>query len=187
MDTLLHALTAPWPWYVAGPILGLMVPAMLLIGSRSFGISQNLEHLCAITQPSAIKVHFFKYDWRASTWSLMFATGTALGGFLAAVVFANPFPVLVSPATLDMLAGWGFAPPSGGLLPPEIFALTPRNVVLLIGGGVLIGFGTRYAGGCTSGHGITGLALLQPQSLLAMAGLFSGGLLASHLLVPFLH
>lgn len=117
----------------------------------------------------------------------MFATGTVAGGFLAAVVFQNPFPVLVSGATLDMLTGWGFQPPSGELLPPEIFALTPRNLLLLIGGGVLVGFGTRYAGGCTSGHGITGLALLQPQSMIAVCCIFAGGMLASHLVVPRLH
>lgn len=182
---MIEAFSAPWPWYVAGPIIGLMVPLMLWIGSRSFGISQNLEHMVAITQPSVINVHFFKYDWRASGWSLAFAGGTALGGFLAGAVFANPEPVALTQPAQAMIADWGYTQ-GVGLVPPEMFDLSLRNLLLLFAGGVLVGFGTRYASGCTSGHAITGLSTLQPQSLFAVLGIFAGGMLASHLLTPFL-
>jgi len=185
MSRLIDLLYAPWPWYVAGPVIGLMVPLLLWIGSRSFGISQNLEHLCAITQSRAVGVSFFHYDWRRYGWSLAFAGGVVAGGFLGGVVFANPEPVALSRAARAMLEGWGM-PQAAGLAPPELYGLGLRNTVLLLVTGVLVGFGTRYAAGCTSGHAITGLATLQPQSGLAVLGIFAGGLCASHFIVPLL-
>jgi hypothetical protein len=184
MNTLIDALYAPWPWYVAGPLIGLMVPLMLFIGNRSFGISNNLRHLCAITQPRQVEVDFFKYDWKEHTWSLVFVIGTALGGFLAGVVFANPHPVALSPAALAMIHAWGFAAPSGNLVPVELFTPNVRNLTFLFAAGVLVGFGTRYAGGCTSGHAITGLSTLQLASVYAVIGIFTGGLISSWLLAP---
>lgn len=186
MEQLSQLLIQPWPWYVAGPLIGAMVPIMIWIGSRSFGISQNLEHLCAITQPTRIGVDFFRYDWRRSAWSLMFAAGVVLGGFLAGILFSNPQPVVLSPDALAMFSTWGVAPAGNALLPAAVFSMTLRNVVLLIGCGILVGFGTRYASGCTSGHAITGLATMQPQSLFAVLGIFGGGLLASYLIAPYL-
>ncbi|TCJ15046.1 YeeE/YedE family protein [Parasulfuritortus cantonensis] len=186
MTNLLSWLNAPWPWYVAGPLIGLMVPLMLVIGNRSFGISNNLRHLCAITQPNQIDVDFFKYDWKEHTWSLVFVIGTGLGGFLAGVVFANPDPVALSPAAVAMIHNWGFAAPAGLLVPPELFDPTLRNLTFLFAAGVLVGFGTRYAGGCTSGHAITGLSTLQLASVYAVLGIFAGGLLSAWLLVPHL-
>ena len=176
----------PWPWYVAGPLIGLMVPVMLFIGNRSFGISNNLRHLCAITQPPQVDVEFFRYNWREHTWSLVFVIGTALGGFLAGVVFANPEPVKISPATQAMLLNWGFTLPGQRLVPDELFHTSVRNFTFLFAAGVLVGFGTRYAGGCTSGHAITGLSTLQLPSLYAVLGIFGGGLFASWLLVPWM-
>jgi uncharacterized membrane protein YedE/YeeE len=186
MSSLLAWLHSPWPWYVAGPLIGLMVPLMLVIGNRSFGISNNLRHLCAITQPRQVDVDFFKYDWKEHTWSLVFVIGTALGGFLAGVVFADPAPVALTPAAVAMMQSWGFAAPAGALIPPELFDPTLRNLTFLFTAGVLVGFGTRYAGGCTSGHAITGLSTLQLASVYAVLGIFAGGLLSSWLLVPLL-
>ncbi|MDD4880865.1 MAG: YeeE/YedE thiosulfate transporter family protein [Gallionellaceae bacterium] len=186
MDTLINWLHEPWPWYVAGPMIGLMVPLMLVIGNRSFGISNNLRHLCAITQPRHVDVVFFKYNWKEHIWSLYFVIGTGLGGFLAGVAFANPNPVALTPGALAMLLSWGFTAPGGALIPPELFAPTVRNLTFLFTAGVLVGFGTRYAGGCTSGHAITGLSTLQLVSVYAVLGIFAGGLLSSWLLVPLL-
>ena len=186
MESVLSALHAPWPWYVAGPLIGLMVPLMLFIGNRSFGISNNLRHLCAITQPKQVEVHFFKYNWKEHTWSLVFVIGTGLGGFLAGIVFADPNPVQVSSAAIAMFQSWGFAAPSGQFVPPEIFDPTLRNLTLLFASGVLVGFGTRYAAGCTSGHAITGLSTLQLSSLYAVLGIFAGGIFSSWVLVPWL-
>jgi len=180
MDWLTH----PWPWYVAGPLIGLMVPLMLFIGNRSFGISNNLRHLCAITQPTQVEVDFFRYNWKEHTWSLVFVIGTALGGYLAGMVFANPHPVELSQAAQNMLLSWGFTLPGASLVPDELFHPSVRNFTFLFASGVLVGFGTRYAGGCTSGHAVTGLATLQLPSLYAVLGIFGGGLLASWFLVP---
>jgi len=183
VEAVLQALQGPWPWYVSGPIIGMLVPLMILIGSRSFGISQNLEHLCAITQPKFIRVDFFKYDWKPSAWSLVFAAGVFIGGYLAANIFPAALPPQLSEQAQVMFNGWGMAEVTS-YNPAEIFGLKLGNVILLLVGGIFIGFGTRYAGGCTSGHAITGLSTLQPQSLYAVIGIFSGGLIASHFLVP---
>ena len=167
-------------------MIGLMVPLMLFIGNRSFGISNNLRHLCAITQPPTVEIDFFRYNWREHTWSLVFVIGTALGGYLAGVAFANPHPVALSLATLNMLAGWGFTQPGLSLVPKELFHTSVHNFTFLFACGVLVGFGTRYAGGCTSGHAITGLSTLQLPSLYAVLGIFGGGLIASWFLVPWM-
>lgn len=182
MDWLYH----PWPWYVAGPLIGLMVPMMLFIGNRSFGISNNLRHLCAITQPPNVDVDFFRYNWREHVWSLVFVIGTAIGGYLAGVMFANPEPVHLSQAAQDMLLAWSFTQPGAFLVPDELFHVSVRNFTFLFASGVLVGFGTRYAGGCTSGHAITGLSTLQLPSLYAVLGIFAGGLFSSWFLVPWM-
>lgn len=183
MDTLIHWLQSPWPWYVAGPIIGLMVPLMIWIGNRSFGISSNLRHLCAISQPKSIGVDFFKYNWREQNWSLVFAVGAMLGGFLGGVVFANPEPISLSVEFLTQLAIWNI-PIGEGFLPPVLFGFYWQSIVIMFLGGVLVGFGTRYASGCTSGHAITGLSTMQAQSLLAVLGIFAGGLIAAHFITP---
>ena len=185
MDMLLHLLQSPWPWYVAGPVIGLMVPLMIWIGSRSFGISSNLRHLCAISQPQSIGVDFFKYNWREHNWSLVFALGAVLGGFLAGVVFANPDPINLSVGFLTKLAYWNIAI-GEGFLPPLLFGAYWQSIVIMLVGGIFVGFGTRYANGCTSGHAITGLSTMQPQSLLAVLGIFGGGLIAAHFITPTL-
>ena len=185
MNAIIAWLHAPWPWYVSGPLIGLMVPLMLWIGNRSFGISANLRHMCAMTQPKSVSVEFFQYNWREQSWSLIFAVGAVLGGFLAGIVFANPDPIDLSVAALTMFSYWN-VPITGGYLPHVLFDLTWMGVIVMFIGGVLVGFGTRYASGCTSGHAITGLSTLQPQSLLAVAGIFAGGLLSSHFITPHL-
>ena len=185
METLLELLHSPWPWYVSGPIIGFMVPLLLLVGNRSFGISQNLEHLCAISQPRIVHIRFFKYDWRPSLWSLIFATGVPIGGWLAGVVFTNPQPIELSSAAIQQFSAWGLKDMTM-LNPPELFSFSWSSIPLLIISGILIGFGTRYASGCTSGHAITGISTFQIQSVYAVIGIFAGGMLASHWIVPLL-
>ena len=182
---MLDMLTRPWPWYVAGPIIGLFVPALLVLGNRQFGISSNLRHLCAAVVPA--RVEFFHYDWRnAGRWNLAFLAGIVVGGFIAARVLGIP-DVAVSPETRDALARLGIRD-FAGLVPRDVFSwsslLTFRGLSLIVGGGFLVGFGTAYAGGCTSGHGISGLAVFDRTSLLAVAGFFAGGLLGTFVLLP---
>lgn len=180
-------LSEPWPWYVAGPLIGATVPLLLWLGNRSFGISENLRHLCAMV-PS--RVSFFRYDWRAAgAWNLAFAFGIVLGAFVAAVLFANPDPLVVAEATQRDLAALGVET-GGGLAPASLFSLAAlgswKTWAILLTGGFLVGFGARYAGGCTSGHAISGLANLQLPSLVAVIGFFAGGLAMTHLIFPLL-
>lgn len=178
-------LARPWPWFVAGPLIGLFVPALLLVGNRLFGISGSLRAACAALAPR--RVEYFHYDWRRlGSWNLAFLLGVVLGGFLAARFVGIP-DVALSPQTEADLAGLGIHD-LHGLVPREVFGwsslLAVRGFVSLVVGGFLVGFGTAYAGGCTSGHAISGLADLQLASLVAVAGFFAGGLLATHALLP---
>ena len=181
-----------WPWYVAGPLIGLVVPFLLLFGGKVFGISANLRHLCAAVPASdRLKPGFLRYDWRrAGGWNLVFVLGVALGGALAVGVWGVPQAGLhVSDATRADLRALGLTDFSG-FVPAELLSwaalATPAGAVAIVLGGFLVGFGARYAGGCTSGHAISGLADLQPASLVAVAGFFAGGLLATHLFLPLL-
>lgn len=181
-------LTQPWPWYVAGPLIGLIVPLLLLIGNKIFGVSSSLRHFCAACIPSDIS--YFNYDWRKTGgWNLLFIAGAFLGGFLGGYVFENPEPVQISSATAAALQQVGVSDFSG-LVPQDIFnwenLLTIQGIVFMIAGGFLVGFGARYAGGCTSGHAISGVANLQPGSLIAVAGFFIGGLFTTYFLLPLL-
>lgn len=177
----------PLPWYVAGPLIGLMVPALLLIGNKAFGVSSNFRHLCAALAPG--RIEYFGHDWRTiGSWNLAFLLGIFVGAAAASYV-APPLSVALAPDTVEALHQLGLSD-LRGLGPRELFSwaslLTIRGLVLMVGGGFLVGFGTAWAGGCTSGHAIAGLASLQLPSLLAVCGFFAGGLAATHLLLPWL-
>lgn len=183
---IIGALSRPWPWYVAGPLIGLFVPGLLVAGNRMFGISSNLRHVCAAGM--AGRVAFFRYDWRTvGGWNLAFALGILIGGAIAGRFLAGGASIELSPAARDSLAALGLKDLTG-LVPSELFTWSAlaswRGLVMLIGGGFLIGFGTAYAGGCTSGHAISGLADLQLPSLVAVVGFFAGGLVGTWILLP---
>lgn len=186
---MMNLLQQPWPWYIAGPLIGLMVPALLLIGGKSFGISSNLRHLCAATVPSGIPL--FDYDWRREGgWNLLFALGILIGGFFAVtVLLPDGYSVAISDATRRDLQLLGIHDLSG-LVPRELMGWqalgSSRGWLTLGAGGFLVGFGSRWAGGCTSGHAILGLATFQLPSLLAVVGFFAGGLAMTHVVMPFL-
>lgn len=183
---------SPWPWYIAGPLIGLVVPALLLLGGKVFGLSANLRHACAaLPVPTRLTPAFLRYDWRtAGLWNLAFAAGIAAGGFVGLNVLADPAaPIALAPATADALRALGLTP-GAGLVPTELVSwaalASPVGLLMIVGGGFLVGFGARWAGGCTSGHAISGLADLQLPSLVAVAGFFGGGLLMTHLVLPIL-
>lgn len=174
-----------WPWWVAGPALGLFVPTLLIVGNRVFGVSSNLRHLCSAIAPRGLD--YFRYDWqREGLWNLVFLAGILIGGFLASHT-GSTHGIAISAETKAALAKLGMHDFSG-IAPEEIFnwhaLLTVRGFVCVIVGGFFVGFGTAYAGGCTSGHAISGLADFQLPSLLAVIGFFAGGLAATYLLFP---
>jgi uncharacterized protein len=175
----------PWPWYVAGPVIGLFVPALLILGNKVFGVSSNLRHLCSAVLPG--NIDYLRYDWkRASLWNLLFLAGVLVGGFLA-VHSGGSQSVAISEPTRLALTKLGIHDFSG-LAPRQVFSWsalpTLKGFVSIVVGGFLVGFGTAYAGGCTSGHAISGLADMQPSSLIAVLGFFAGGLIATHFLLP---
>lgn len=163
-----------------------MVPALLILGNKRLGVSSSLRDICAACVPAGID--FLHYDWRKESWNLFFVTGILLGGYLAGYVFANPEPVAISAATVRDLHQLGVST-SGGLLPAGLFkwhALgSARGLILVVAGGFMVGFGTRYAGGCTSGHGIMGLSALQWPSLVAVISFFLGGIVCTYFILPF--
>jgi uncharacterized membrane protein YedE/YeeE len=177
----------PLPWYIAGPLIGLVVPVLLLIGNKPFGISSNFRHVCAALAPG--RIDFFNHDWRRlGGWNLAFLAGV-LGGAAVAWRVAPVREVAVSAETVAALHQLGLRDLSG-LVPSELFGWTAlftiHGAVAMVAGGFLVGFGTAYAGGCTSGHAISGLADGQLASLVAVAGFFAGGLVATHGLLPML-
>jgi uncharacterized membrane protein YedE/YeeE len=177
----------PWPWYIAGPIIGLSVPALLLLGNKQLGVSSTLRQICAGCFPAGIP--FLQYDWKRDSWNLFFVGGILIGGFIGGYLFANPDPTAISAGAASILRDQGIND-FKGMLPEEIFAwpavLSWKGFAVMIAGGFLVGVGTRYARGCTSGHGILGLSALQWPSLAATASFFLGGILFTHLVLPLI-
>ena len=180
-------LSKPWPWYVTGPIIGLTVPSLLLLGNKRLGVSSTLRQLCAATFPG--KIPFLNYDWKKDIWNLFFVAGILIGGFIGGILFADPDPVAITSGTAQILNEQGIHDLSG-LMPSELFnwntLFSLKGFLLMVVGGFMVGFGTRYARGCTSGHGITGLAALQWPSLVATACFFLGGIVISNFVLPMI-
>ena len=178
-------LSQPWPWYVSGLAIALIMTLLIFFG-RSFGFSSNLSTICSMLGAGK-KVPFFNFDWKKEQWNLWFLVGSVIGGYIAVHWLQSPEPMHLSDATIADLRKLNI-PFDGRLEPGTIFNLeflaTWRGLILFLGGGFLIGFGTRYAGGCTSGHAISGLSNLQVPSLIAVIGFFIGGLTVTHLLFP---
>lgn len=182
---MVELLQRPWPWYLAGFMIGLLVPALLLLGNKKFGISSSFRDICAACVPAGLS--FFKYDWRDNLWNIFFLTGAIIGGFIAQTWMQNPAPVAINPETTAALQDLGIQDFTG-LLPSDIFTwenlFSLKGLIFFVIGGFLVGFGTRYAGGCTSGHTIMGLADLQWPSLVASMCFMAGGFFSAHLLLP---
>ncbi len=187
METVIHWISQPWPWYVSGFLISLMIPLLALFEGKPFGVSRNFRHMCAAILPG--KDQYLKYDWqRLGWWNLTILCGAVLGGWVASTYLA-PDQLHLSMAATQLIQGWGVS--VGKALSPTFFMdtnfLFSAKGLLVFGvGGFLIGFGTRYADGCTSGHAIAGLSNLQLPSLVAVIGFFIGGLLVSWFVLPIL-
>jgi uncharacterized membrane protein YedE/YeeE len=184
---LIQWLRQPWPWYVAGPLIGLTVPLLLMMGNKNLGVSSSLRQICAACLPS--KVPFFQYDWKKEAWQLYFVAGILAGGFIAGVLLQNPRMMQVNPRLMEEMRGYGMHVgfPDLELLPTSLFnwrTILNLNGFLLIAGGFLVGFGTRWAGGCTSGHSIMGLSNLQWPSLVATISFMAGGFFMANVVLP---
>ncbi len=184
---MLELIKQPWHWSVAGAMIGLIVPTLLILGNKKFGISSSLRHLCAMCVPSNIP--FFNYDWKGEVWNLFFVVGIFMGAFVATHLLQNPNPMIVAEATKQALAPYGITDFSA-MMPPQIFNFanlcTFKGLIFFVLGGFMVGFGTRYANGCTSGHAIMGLSNLQKTSLIATICFMIGGFVMTWLILPFL-
>lgn len=184
-------LSQPWPWWVGGIMIALTLFLLLYFG-KEFGISANFRVMCAAEGAGKFS-DFFKFDWQSEGWNLMVALGAVLGGYIAAHALTGPEGSIahVSPATIESLKTLGMNYEEGQVpLVPDFVSWSSifgwRVFLIIAGGGFLVGFGARYAGGCTSGHAISGLSALQLSSLIAVIGFFIGGLLMTYLLLPLL-
>lgn len=184
---MLDIIKEPWSWYIAGPLIGLTVPTLLILGNKSFGISSSLRHICAACIPA--NVSFFKYDWEKESWNLFFVLGIFFGGMVAANFLMIPGEITVNPNLKAELATYGITDYSN-LVPTQLMnfesLLALKGFLMMVVGGFLVGFGTRYAGGCTSGHAIMGLSNLQWPSLVATICFMIGGFLMANVILPII-
>src|SRR4029079_4748205 len=184
---MIEFLKQPWPWYIAGPLIGLMVPLLLVLGNKTFGVSSSLRHICAACMPS--KIPFFSYDWKKESWNLFFVGGILSGGLIAALLLMNEKPVDVNPKLITEFSKYGVTN-FHSLVPVQLFnwqqLFTLKGFILMVVGGFFVGFGTRYAGGCTSGHSIMGLSNLQWPSLVATICFMAGGFIMANIFLPYI-
>lgn len=184
--SIIELIKQPWPWYVSGLAISGIMFTLIFFG-KVFAMSSNFRTICAACGAGK-QVKFFDFDWKAQRWNLLFTAGAILGGFIAHHFLSNNQPVAISTATVNDLIKLGFSRPTG-LQPDELFSIDQlhiKNILLLMVGGLLVGFGARWAGGCTSGHAISGLSNLQVPSLISVIGFFIGGLIMTFLIFPIL-
>ena len=184
----MNFILSPWPWYVSGPMISFVL-LLLLWSGKTFGMSSNLRTLCTV-MGAGRRVSFFDFDWKTQRWNLLVVLGAVIGGFIAAHYLSNGNAMDLNPQTIAQLESYGINDAGQAFLPETLFGADywtdPKVLGMLIIGGFFVGFGTRYAGGCTSGHAITGLSNLQLPSLIAVIGFFIGGLFINHFILPFL-
>jgi uncharacterized protein len=184
---MMEFIKQPWHWSAGGIVIGLTVPLLLLLGNKKFGISSALRDVCAMCIPA--RIPFFKYDWRQNAWNLFFVAGIGIGAWIAATFLRGSDNMLVAEKTRTALSMYGISDFSN-LLPADLFnwhnLFTLKGFVFFIAGGFLVGFGTRYAGGCTSGHSIMGLSDLQWPSLVATCSFMAGGFVSANVILPWI-
>ena len=188
MNNMIEFLSQPWPWYVSGPLISLVMFLLLRFGGN-FGVSSTLRSMCSMVGAGK-HCEFFDFNWKEQRWNLLVVLGAMLGGFVAVHFMSDATNVALNPKTIEQLSQMGIDAPNGKLLPDALFSSSvfqsPKSIIILLVGGILIGFGTRYAGGCTSGHAIMGLSNLQLPSLIATISYMAGGFIMANLILPFI-
>lgn len=191
--SVIEFISQPWHWSISGLMISFVMFLLIYLGQK-FGVSSSFQALCAIGGAGK-KIEYFNYDWKKHDWLLTFVLGGIIGGGIAVSFLASPEPVQISAATISDLTAMGVKVPTTneegmGFIPHDLLNFenlaTVKGLLIMVLGGFFIGFGTRYAGGCTSGHAITGLSNLQIPSLVAVIGFFIGGLLTTFVFLPMI-
>ena len=202
-QVIIEFISQPWPWWMGGVVIGFTLFLLFFFG-KEFGLSANLRTMCAADGAGNF-ADFFNFDYNKQGWNLLVALGATFGGYMAANYFGGDNYAHVSEETVILLneiaekdiLKFGEVPivPGSNLTHPDVdefwniyswqSLFTVRGLVIIVFGGFLVGFGARYAGGCTSGHAISGLADLQLPSLVAVIGFFVGGLITTWLILPY--
>ncbi|MES2836578.1 MAG: YeeE/YedE thiosulfate transporter family protein [Bacteroidota bacterium] len=184
---MLELIKQPWSWWFSGIMISTIMFTLIYFG-KTFSFSSNLRTICAAAGGGKF-VNFFSFDWKSQLWNILFLVGAILGGFIANQFLSTGEAVQISQNTIDDLSKLGFAAPIA-VQPEELFStealFSLKGFLVLAIGGLMVGFGSRYAGGCTSGHAISGLSDLQVPSLIAVIGFFIGGLLMTYVLFPLI-
>jgi len=191
MNSILSFILQPWPWWVAGPVI-FVVMAGLIFSGKTFGVSSNLRTFCAMGGAHKFPGKagdFFRYDWRFQSWNLVFVFGALAAGIILHFLQTPAAHIAISESTVQSLSAYGISA-NDGFAPNALFGLdmlfSIKGFLVLAAGGLLIGFGSRWAGGCTSGHAISGLSNLQLPSLISVIGFFAGGLVMTWFILPLL-
>ena len=146
-----------------------------------------MRDICAIIAPK--KIAYFNYNWREYLWRVLFVAGITFGGFVGATALKSPGMIQISGGVRQILASFNVTDYSA-LVPLNLFSwaslLTLRGFTLVVVGGFLVGFGTRYADGCTSGHTIHGISNFHRSSIIASLCFFAGGLFTTYVVLPLL-
>lgn len=188
MQSIIYYLSQPWPWYIAGPLIGLVIILLQWIDNKPLAASSSYRHVCSAAFPNGIPF-LTNYNWRSESWNLFFVAGITIGGFLAGNLLSHPGNIAISHETAVQLRSIGLQD-TNGFVPAQLFSFdalkTIPGIIIMVFGGFLVGFGSRYAGGCVSGHCMTGISDLQWTSLLATACIFAGGIFTSYYLLPLI-
>lgn len=184
----MDVITGTWHWSISGFLIGVVMLLLTYFG-KTFGMSSNLRTICSISGGKK-SATYFDFDWKEQKWNLAVVLGSIVGGFVAYHFLCSTHNVAINPKTIVQLQHIGIDAPNGKFLPDTIFSMqalcSVKGFLVLLLGGFLIGFGTPYAGGCTSGHAISGLSNMQLPSLIAVIGFFLGGLVMAHFILPIL-
>jgi hypothetical protein len=161
MDVYDAIFAARWAWWIAGPAIGLVVVLLAWVTGKPLGVSTGYGSVCAATS----RLAFFRAEEFDDRWRLWFIAGLPIGGIVAAVLAGTLVPTIAY-GELDTLTRGSFV----------------AKTALLFGGGLLVGAGARWAGGCPSGHSIVGIAQGAVSSVVATLGFMLGGVAVFNLL-----
>ncbi len=185
---IIEIISQPWHWAFSGAMIALVLILLTWMG-RSFGVSLSFRNICSISGAGK-KNSFFNINLKDEYWRMVFVIGGIVGGIIGFTLLKSPEPVAIAESTIQNLKSLGLDYPASdekglGFVPTAMYNFgNLTGVIFAILGGFLVGFGSRYGDGCTSGHAISGLSHLQISSLITVIGFFIGGLIMNHLLMP---